>query len=341
MIKNNWSILTLTNLKFQMSGRFGEFTKEVETMLQIIRPAIDISLVGQEKLKNSEVQIKADHSPVSICDFACQTIIVKGIKENFPTDKVLGEEDVNHEDESFLRLVQTLLPDGLDPLLTCKDVISHISEDMHRVWVIDPIDGTYAFIKNGNYAIATALLIDLEVVCSIVAWPRHKPEITNIPLDGPLIFVSAKGHGSYAVDLDGNYYQLKKNGHPQNRMIASINLSERERKTIDFIEERLGIKEEFNDSSMTKGFVLAAGAGSVYPRIRCLADEHVWDIAPFDLFVREAGGFSTTIDGKPLKYSKEGKTIDSKRGLFFTFDDETFHQKVLELYREAYDRFYK
>lgn len=324
-----------------MSGRFGEYTKEVETMIQIIRPAIDISLVGQEKLKNSEVQIKADHTPVSICDFACQTVIVKGIKDNFPTDKVLGEEDVNHEDKSFLQLVKTLLPDELDPTLICKDVITKISDDMHRVWVIDPIDGTYAFIKNGNYAIATALLIDLEVVCSIVAWPRHKPEITGIPLNGPLIFVSAKGYGSYAVDLNGNYFQFKKSDNPRYRMIGSINLSERERETFTYIEKKLEIKEEFNDSSMTKGFVLAAGAGVIYLRIRCLGDEHVWDIAPFELFVREVGGFSTTIDGNLLKYSKEGKVVDSKRGIIFTFKDKEFHQKVLELYKEAYEKFYK
>ena len=324
-----------------MSGRFGEYTKEVETMIKIIRPAINISLVAQEKLKNSEVQIKADHTPVSICDFACQTIIVKGIKDNFPTDKVLGEEDVNHEDVSFLRLVKTLLPENLDPISICKDVITNITDDMHRVWVIDPIDGTYAFIKNGNYAIATALLVDLEVVCSIVAWPRHSSEITGIPLEGPLIFVSAKGYGSHAVDLNGNYFQFKKTHNPRYRMIGSGNLSEKERQTFSYIEEKLGIKEEFNDSSMTKGFVLAAGAGIIYLRIRCKADEHVWDIAPFELFVREVGGFSTTIDGSPLKYSKEGKVIDSKRGIIFTFKDEAFHQKVLDLYREAYNKFYK
>lgn len=129
-----------------MSGRFGEYTKEVETMIQIIRPAIELSLVGQEKLKKNDVLIKSDHSPVSICDFACQTIIVKGIKEKFPEDNVLGEEDVTHQDSSYLQLVKSLLPDDVDPISTCKGVISNITDEMHRVWVIDPIDGTYAFI---------------------------------------------------------------------------------------------------------------------------------------------------------------------------------------------------
>ncbi|KAK8885910.1 hypothetical protein M9Y10_041367 [Tritrichomonas musculus] len=324
-----------------MTGRFGEYTKEVEAMMQIMRPAIEISLVEQEKLKKNDVLIKSDHSPVSICDFACQTVIVKGIKENFPTDNVLGEEDVSHQDSSYLQLVKSLLPDDLDPISTCKCVISNITEDMHRVWVIDPIDGTYAFIQNGNYAIATALLINFEVVCSIVGWPRHNKELTGIPLDGPLYFVSAKNHGSYAVDLSGNYFQLKKNENPRNRLLYSLNTPEKLRKTFEYIKEKAGITEELQGSSMTKAFTIAVGAGIAYLRLKYKSDEHVWDIAPFELFIREAGCFASTSDGQPLKYSKGGKVINSAAGLIFTSKDEAFHQKTLEAFREAYDKFYK
>lgn len=324
-----------------MSGRFGEYTNEIESMMQIIRPAVELSLIGQDKLKKNDVLIKSDHSPVSICDFACQTLIVKGIKEHFPKDNVLGEEDVTHQDDSYIQLVRSLLPDDVDPVSTCKGVISNITEDMHRVWVIDPIDGTYAFIQNGNYAIATALLVDFEVVCSVVAWPRHKSELTGIPLEGPLLFVSAKNHGSYAADLKGNYFQIKKKENPRNRLLYSLNTPKKLQDTFEYIKEKVGITEELQDSSMTKAFTIAAGAGNTYLRLKYSGDEHVWDIAPFELFVREVGGFSTTIDGSPLKYSKEGKVIDSKRGIIFTFKDDAFHQKVLDLYREAYNKFYK
>ncbi|OHT11346.1 Inositol monophosphatase family protein [Tritrichomonas foetus] len=321
-------------------SRFGEYTREIETLINILIPTIDVSIRGQEELKSCDVFIKSDKSPVSICDYACQTLIVKGIHKNFPEDKILGEEDVNASDSNFIQLVKHILPEDLDPISICKDIITEITDDMDRVWVIDPIDGTYDFIKNGNFAIATALLVNLEVVCSIVAWPRHKSSITGLPKNGPLIFVSAKNHGSFAVDLEKNYIPLVKSDTPRNRLIKPINMREPEILTYELLKEKLKIDEEFSDSSMTKGFVLAAGAGVVYMRIRCLGDEHVWDIAPFELLVREAGGFATNIDGEQIKYNKIGRVVDSRRGLIFTFKDEDYHQQVLEIYREAYAKYY-
>lgn len=324
-----------------MYNRFGEYEKEVGQLISILRPTIDITLKGQQILDSLSVHTKTDHSPVSICDLASQTLIVKGIKEHFPNDFILAEEDPNLQNQEFLDLVKNLLPDGVDPSKYGNQIVNKRTDNMKRLWVIDPIDGTYDFIKNGNYAIATALLIDNQVVCSIVAWPRHQSSMTGIPLSGPLFFVSAKGHGSFAIDLDNHFFELKRNPHPQERLIVPKNISQPERSAYDLLKERLNIHDEFSDSSLTKGFVLAAGAGVAYLRIRCKGNEFVWDIAPFELLVREAGGFATTIDGKPIEYSNDGFAIDSCRGLIMTSKDEEFHQKVLEIYREAYSRFYQ
>ena len=319
---------------------FGEYTHEVEAGIECIKPAIEMSLVGQQKLKANEVELKSDGTVVSICDFACQTLIMKGIHDNFPGDEILGEEDVSHGDQFFIDMVKSILPEAIDPVATCRDCISKISEGMRRVWVIDPIDGTYGFIKNMNYAIAMALLVDLKVVASIVAWPRHKSEETGIPVDGPLIFVSAAGHGSYAVDLNNNYYPLNKKENPRNRLVHSEQAVGPHLQLTKYMMEKLNIPEEIAMVSMTKAFTIACGTNCVYVRLRNTDDEHVWDIAPFEMLVREAGGYVSTPDGKPLVYTMDGRVANTKDGILVSCIDESFHQEVLKAYNEAHQKFY-
>lgn len=283
-----------------------------------------------------------------------------GIHTHFPGDNILGEEDVSHEEPFFIQSVRTLLPENLDPVLTCKDSITSISDNMYRVWVIDPIDGTYGFIKNQNYAVAMALLIDLKVVASIVAWPRHSPEFTGLPVQGPLIFVAALNHGAYAVDInykkgvsleDSNtesfitkngyrYFPLKKKSHPINRLIHSEQSKSQELQLTKYMLNQLHIDDEMAMVSMTKGFTIACGTNKVYLRLRGRDDEHVWDIAPFEMLLRECGCYATTPDGKGLVYNKEGRVENTKNGILFTCGDEAFHQEVLHVYNEGYQLFF-
>ncbi|OHT03666.1 Inositol monophosphatase family protein [Tritrichomonas foetus] len=321
-------------------SRFGEYTHEIEAGIQCVKPAIELSLVAQQKLQASQIEKKSDGTVVSICDFAVQTLIMKGIHEHFPGDIILGEEDVSHGDQFFIDSVKSILPGNIDPVSECKDCISSITDDMHRVWVIDPIDGTYGFIINKNYAIAMALLIDLKVVASIVAWPRHQPESSGIPVNGPLIFVSALGHGSYAVDMQDNYYPINKNPSPRNRLVHSEQAKGKHLELTQYILKKLDIPESMAMVSMTKGFTIATGQNCVYVRLREVDDEHVWDIAPFEMLVREAGGFATTPDGKQMVYTKEGRVANTKDGILFSCRDEKFHQDVLNAFKEAHQKFY-
>ena len=314
---------------------FGPYSREVAEAVEILKRTINVSLNSQDKLQGSEIKSKEDGTVVSITDFACQAIVMDGLQKAFPDDKVLGEETMTSISDEFLSSVKLLLPEGLDPVEACKDAVTEIKDEYKRLWVIDPIDGTYGFVQKGNYATAMALLIDKQTKVSAVAWPRHNPKYTGIPVDGPLIFVAAIGYGAYAVDLDGKFYPVKKAEHPENTITYSVMTKGTELTHQTYVKEKLGLANVIEMVSMTKGFVLGCGKAQVYMRLRCQNDEHVWDIAPFELFVREAGGFASTIDGKPLVYTQSGVTFNSKSGLFFTNVDEAFHQRVLDLYKES------
>jgi 3'(2'), 5'-bisphosphate nucleotidase len=315
---------------------FGEYEREITEGIRIITPAIHLSLSAQERLQSCEVEQKSDGTLVSICDFACQSLIMDGLRESFPGDKVLGEEDVREQSDSFLRMVRILLPTGVDPVAACRDGVRTIAESDRRVWVIDPIDGTYGFVRNDNYAIAMALLIDLRVRVCVVAWPRARAEFTGLESDGPIILVAASGRGAAIVDLGGTFHPVPRGPSP-NRMVCSAGKTPGEREIQLYVKEALAIVEIVEMVSMTKAFTVACRRACLYVRLTAKfkgGDEAVWDIAPFDLFIREAGGFITNWDGTPVEYTRQGTVKGTLVGMIITSRDAEFHQRVLDLYRE-------
>jgi 3'(2'), 5'-bisphosphate nucleotidase len=315
---------------------FGEYHREITEGIRIITPAIHISLSAQEHLMSCETKQKSDGSLVSICDFACQSVIMHGLRESFPGDRVLGEESIDGESDAFLRMVRLLLPAEIDPVSACRDGIRFISEADHRVWVIDPIDGTYGFVRNDNYAIAIALLVDLRVRACIVAWPRARSEFTGVECDGPVILVAASGYGAAIVDLGGTFHAVP-TGPPPSRMVHSAGKIPGDREMQLCVKDALAIDEIVEMVSMTKAFTVACRQACLYVRLSAKIkglDEAVWDIAPFDLFVRECGGFVTNWDGTPVEYTRQGTVKGTRAGMIITSRDAEFHQRVLDLYRE-------
>jgi histidinol-phosphatase len=99
--------------------------------------------VGLEfQRRGVEAERKADESPVTAADRACEKLIVEGIAGEFPDDGVLGEEGANREGGSG------------------------------RKWIVDPIDGTKDFIREIPL---WAVLIGLEENGEIVAGVAHCP----------------------------------------------------------------------------------------------------------------------------------------------------------------------
>jgi 3'(2'), 5'-bisphosphate nucleotidase len=179
---------------------FGEYQREITEGIQIITPAISLTLSAQKRLKECEIKRKSDGTIVSSADFACQAVIMSGLAASFPSDKVLGKEEVRGASDSFLATVRLFLPAGIDPVAACGRSIRTITESDHRVWVIDPIDGTFQFCHGGHYAIAMALLVDLQVRVSVVAWPLARPEFTGVDVGGPAIFVEEDQGGDRRAD---------------------------------------------------------------------------------------------------------------------------------------------
>jgi histidinol-phosphatase len=106
--------------------------------------------------------LKADGTPVTIADKECEQLIRKRIKEMYPADSILGEEEG----------------------------ASGASESARR-WIIDPIDGTYNYARHMPiFATLIALEQDGNVVLGVV----HAPAMQET-------FWAERGQGAYKNGL--------------------------------------------------------------------------------------------------------------------------------------------
>src|SRR5277367_6845993 len=106
--------------------------------------------------------LKADGSPVTIADKECEQLIRKRIKEMYPADSILGEEE------------------GASGSSTSA-----------RRWIIDPIDGTYNYARHMPiFATLIALEQDGNVVLGVV----HAPAMQET-------FWAEHGQGAYKNGL--------------------------------------------------------------------------------------------------------------------------------------------
>lgn len=103
-------------------------------------------------------ELKADESPVTAADRACEKLIVEGLSKAYPGDGFLGEEGAHREGQS------------------------------RRRWIIDPIDGTKDFLRGIPL---WAILIGLEDQGEIVAGVAYSP-------GQRLMMSAAKGAGAWA-----------------------------------------------------------------------------------------------------------------------------------------------
>jgi histidinol-phosphatase len=88
---------------------------------------------------------KADESPVTAADRACEKLLVEGLQERFPGDGFLGEEGANRDTSNGRR------------------------------WIIDPIDGTRDFVRSiPLWSILIGLEDQGEVVAGVVCCPGQR-----------------------------------------------------------------------------------------------------------------------------------------------------------------------
>ncbi len=205
--------------------------------------------------RNVEVRIKADKTPVTEADIRCETAIREILEARFPTYGFFGEETISR---------------GLDA---------------ENLWLVDPIDGTKAFVREyPMFSTQIALMRRGEIVLGVSSAPIYgelafAERGCGAFLNGKELVVSQIEELEAAALSAGNLKSLASGGRwgRYGALVARVN---RIRGYGDFLHYHL----------------LAAGKIDAVVE----SDVNILDIAACVAIVSEAGGHFTDLGGAPI-----------------------------------------
>jgi 3'(2'), 5'-bisphosphate nucleotidase len=356
---------------FTPTVKMPTYSKELEVAeLAVQRAAILTKKVFHEKAKGT--LSKDDKSPVTIGDFGAQALIIHAIKQNFPDDEVVGEEEASSlrddhklRDQIWALVESTKLTDpsaekiigspipNVEAMLDAIDAGNSSGGSKGRIWALDPIDGTKGFLRGGQYAVCLALMVDGDVKVGVLGCP-NLPVDDSAPLSSDsgvdqtdsegkgVLFAAVAGQGATSRALGTGGLEKSKPIHmkpvkdiSQATFCESVEAGHSSHGDQFAIATKLGVtKQSVRMDSQAKYGSIARGAGDIYLRLPVRADyqEKIWDHAAGDLIVREAGGQVTDSLGRRLDFSK-GRTLAENKGVVAA--PAEVHGKVLEVVKEV------
>jgi myo-inositol-1(or 4)-monophosphatase len=205
---------------------------------------------------SARIWSKAGGSPVTEADVAVDTFLKVKLSEALPQASWLSEETAD------------------DPARIGRQL----------VWIVDPIDGTRAFLSGSHdWSISIALLADGRPVLGVVYAPAHGT-----------LYEARRGEGALR---DGEPIETSPADRLPDVSIAGP------KGLLDGLEQRIGaFKRPPRIPSLALRLVRVA-EGSVDAGL-VSSNARDWDIAAADLILEEAGGVLTGFDNAPPAYNR-------------------------------------
>lgn len=225
---------------------------ELETALRAAEKAAEISRYYYAG--NFTVSIKADRTPVTQADVECEQAIRKIILEAFPDHGFFGEET------------------------------GKTRADAESLWLVDPIDGTKAFVRQYPFfSTQIALMRDNRIVLGVSSGTMFDETVwaergKGAWLNGEKLAVSSEEDINLAAISTGNLKSLA-GGDGWAKLGELVASADRIRGYGDFYHYHL------------------LAAGKIEAVIE--SDVNILDIAALSIIVEEAGGTFTDLNGKP------------------------------------------
>ncbi len=317
----------------------------METAMRAVIAASQLCTRVRAALVDRFTVVKDDRSPVTIADYGSQALICRILKDTFPHDAVVAEEDAEtltrKENRGLLRdvvqQVNSFLP-GHSSTDVCSAIDWGSQNPADRFWTLDPIDGTKGFLRGDQYAIALALIEDGSVRLGVLGCPNLTgalgPEGEGD--DAQTIFVALRSEGAFETDLhvrQKNPIHVSNTAAPaEARMTESYESSHTDHGSHQRIVSHLKmVRPPVRMDSQAKYAVLARGDTSIYLRLPSPRSpnyrERIWDHAAGSIIIEEAGGRVTDVCGRPLDFS-QGRKLLMNQGIVAT--NGRLHEVVLQ-----------
>ena len=210
------------------------------------------------------VETKADRSPVTEADRAAGAAIAAALREAFPDDWILSEEEAD------------------DPARLGR----------RRVWIVDPLDGTRDFIaRTDQFAVHVGLAIDGIAAVGAVYQPVWGA-----------LYAAAAGSGAWRV-RGGERARIAVSAvaEPGAVRIGTSRLNATGRLG-RFLEGAGLAARAVPMGASVKHMALAQGALDAC--VNLSPGEQEWDTCAPEVVIREAGGAFTDGDGRPFRYNQ-------------------------------------
>ena len=187
------------------------YTLEKEIAVQAVLKACKLCLAVRSSMISDDAMMKEDKSPVTIADFGSQAVILEELHQHFPHDPVIAEEDATELlsskntpiRESVFRQVQQISPGFTeDEIINAIQRGNYIGQGEGRQWTLDPIDGTKGYLRNGQYAVALALIENGKVVLGVLGCPNLAADFSDTNSSIGCLYLAVRGEGVVARDLE-------------------------------------------------------------------------------------------------------------------------------------------
>ena len=298
--------------------------------------------VRKDLTEGTSIQ-KTDRTPVTIADYGSQAIICKMIRETFPDDIVVAEEDsaeLKKPDRSNLLAQVTRYVRDLFRSASSDEVCAWIDLSSHsirnRFWTLDPIDGTKGFLRGDQYAIALALIENVTVQLGLMACPNLYVDKDRPDGRKGCLFLALRGKGAFQMELEGeirNPLNVSKEDAPEKASFAeSVEPDHADHLTHLKIAQKLRMTQPpLKMDSQAKYGIIARGEATFYLRVPSSSEqgykEKIWDHAAGAIIAEEAGGKVSDLYGRPLDYSC-GIRLEKNHGILAS--NGVLHEVVLK-----------
>ncbi|UPK95155.1 hypothetical protein LCI18_006090 [Fusarium solani-melongenae] len=293
---------------------------------------------------------KDDNSPVTIADFAAQALLIGAIRAAFPNDAVLGEEDsaALRADKTLRNKVYELVVSAIDVVDSTRGCVlpkpASVQEmldlidlggrgrggDKGRVWIMDPIDGTAAFLKGQQYAVSLALIEDGQEVIGVLGCPNISAKMTRVSEEDVdqklgIMLTAVRGRGATIRTMtqsgleEASPLGLLKPFSSKNLHIVDCTTSMSSRhdlvaKLADDFKTAFPNTEVWSSHIRYAALVVGGGDVQFWIPTPQLSKMCVWDHAGSQLIFTELGGKVTDLDGRDVDFGA-GRYLNRNRGL--------------------------
>ncbi len=213
---------------------------------------------------------KEDGSPVTLADREAERLIEARLSDVLPDIPVIGEENFSENDKG-------------------ADLSGHT-----YFWLVDPIDGTKAFVRGSDdFTVNIALICDGVPIIGVIYAPALGELYTG--------YIQEDGGGvshRYFEDSDTEKV-MRTRAMPHQGLVVASGADGGDNAEQGNVLNGIKVAKLIKRSSSIKICMIANGKADLYPRLGPTCE---WDTAAGHAILRGAGGDIVDLEGNALKY---------------------------------------